>query len=162
MRLVERREPIGGQKCKTDADFDQLQCLFSAAHRAYQVFLTLVSQRNKISHPFRIPIRKIGMLCLEDRMLFQTLWGWNWPAYTVEMDRICWAEIGYILYVFFIHLLSCLLARLPDCLPGSVFKQTGRECIFIMCCLWICVKKAKINYVILTSSCPGLLYVCFM
>ncbi len=28
MRLVETREPIGGQRCETDADFDQLQCLF--------------------------------------------------------------------------------------------------------------------------------------
>lgn len=28
-----------------------------------------------------------------------------------------------------------------------------------MCCLWVCVKKAKINYVIQMSSCSGL-YIC--
>lgn len=101
---------------------------FSAAPRAYQVFLSLVSQRNKTSHPFRIPIRKIGIF-MPGR--------WDAIPNTVGMEltslhcgngqNLFVAEMRYILYNFLIHLLFCLLARLPDCLVWFCFLTADRQ-----------------------------------
>lgn len=68
---------------------------FSAAHGAYQVLSSLVSQWNKNSHPFRIPLRNIGILwkmgCSREQF---TLWKWT------EFVR----EMGHILYMFFLFI----------------------------------------------------------
>lgn len=105
---------------------------------AYRVSLSPDSQWNKSIHSFRFLIRKTGTFHLEDGMLFQTLWGWNWAAYTVETDGLFWAKIGCI--IFFIRLLLCLLPRrrrenvFPSCAEKShYFYVLFRISMYVLC-----------------------------